>query len=98
MQGAGLAHHGDNLQDILRILTLWFNYGALPDVEQALQDGFNRVTVDTWLVVIPQARRKAPLRAPASTCTFAQGRSVRRFLCAALSSRAMQELAGYVSG
>ena len=56
MQGAGLAHHGDNLQDILRILTLWFNYGALPDVEQALQDGFNRVTVDTWLVVIPQAR------------------------------------------
>ncbi len=56
VQGAGLAHHGDNLQDILRILTLWFNYGALPDVEQALQDGFNRVTVDTWLVVIPQAR------------------------------------------
>ena len=56
MQGAGLAHHGDNLQDILRILTLWFNYGALPDVEQALQDGFDRVTVDTWLVVIPQAR------------------------------------------
>ena len=55
VQGAGLAHHGDNLQDILRILTLWFNYGALPDVEQALQDGFNRVTVDTWLVVIPQA-------------------------------------------
>jgi hypothetical protein len=67
VQGAGLAHHGDNLQDILRILTLWFNYGALPDVEQALQDGFNRVTVDTWLVVIPQARTSLRCRLPKSS-------------------------------
>lgn len=51
LTGAG---SGDNLQDILRILTLWFNHGAAADVEAALQDGFSRVSIDTWLVVIPQ--------------------------------------------
>ncbi|KAL4435039.1 hypothetical protein ABPG77_003864 [Micractinium sp. CCAP 211/92] len=43
-----------NLQDILRLLTLWFSYGAAPDVEAALADGFGHVSIDTWLVVIPQ--------------------------------------------
>ncbi|GAB4815427.1 hypothetical protein N2152v2_002473, partial [Parachlorella kessleri] len=43
-----------NLQDILRLLTLWFNYGAAPDVEAALQEGFSHVSIDTWLAVIPQ--------------------------------------------
>jgi hypothetical protein len=38
----------------LRILTLWFNHGSLPDVEAALQEGFQSVSIDTWLVVIPQ--------------------------------------------
>ncbi len=54
--GAGGAGAGENLQDILRILTLWFNHGAEADVEAALQDGFSRVSIDTWLVVIPQAQ------------------------------------------
>lgn len=43
-----------NLQDILRLLTLWFSYGAAPDVEAALAEGFGHVSIDTWLVVIPQ--------------------------------------------
>lgn len=43
-----------NLQDILRLLTLWFSHGAAPDVEAALQEGFGQVSIDTWLVVIPQ--------------------------------------------
>eukprot|EP00887_Chlorella_sp_A99_P006163 scaffold3.g6163.t1 len=43
-----------NLQDILRLLTLWFTYGAAVDVEAALQEGFGHVSIDTWLVVIPQ--------------------------------------------
>ncbi|KAI3435635.1 hypothetical protein D9Q98_001694 [Chlorella vulgaris] len=43
-----------NLQDILRLLTLWFSYGAAPDVEAALVDGFGHVSIETWLVVIPQ--------------------------------------------
>uniref|UniRef100_A0A7R9YR22 Serine/threonine-protein kinase TOR n=1 Tax=Chlamydomonas euryale TaxID=1486919 RepID=A0A7R9YR22_9CHLO len=43
-----------NLQDILRLLTLWFNHGSYPDVEAALEEGFQLVSIDTWLVVIPQ--------------------------------------------
>lgn len=51
---------GSNLQDILRLLTLWFQYGSAPDVEAALADGFGHVNIDTWLVVIPQARLVLP--------------------------------------
>ncbi len=29
-------------------------------MQKALQDGFNLVSIDTWLVVIPQARAHAP--------------------------------------
>ena len=43
-----------NLQDILRLLTLWFNHGYHPDVRAALEEGFGHVSIDTWLVVIPQ--------------------------------------------
>ena len=53
---AGEASRGSNLQDILRLLTLWFSHGAAPDVEKALEEGFQHVSIDTWLVVIPQAR------------------------------------------
>jgi FKBP12-rapamycin complex-associated protein len=45
---------GGCLQDILRLLTLWFNHGAAAEVERALEDGFQHVSIDTWLVVIPQ--------------------------------------------
>eukprot|EP00002_Diphylleia_rotans_P004010 TRINITY_DN1288_c0_g1_i6.p1 TRINITY_DN1288_c0_g1~~TRINITY_DN1288_c0_g1_i6.p1 ORF type:complete len:2340 (-),score=509.17 TRINITY_DN1288_c0_g1_i6:204-7223(-) len=43
-----------NLQDTLRLLTLWFQYGAEKEVETALIDGFNTVSIDTWLKVVPQ--------------------------------------------
>jgi hypothetical protein len=52
--GAGEALRGANLQDILRLLTLWFNHGNSPEVEVALNEGFGHVSIDTWLVVIPQ--------------------------------------------
>ena len=52
----GEAMRGANLQDILRLLTLWFNHGNAPEVEEALKEGFNHVSIDTWLVVIPQVR------------------------------------------
>eukprot|EP00494_Astrolonche_serrata_P002244 UN02250 len=42
------------LQDILRLLNLWFNHGYLEDVKRALDEGFNNISVDTWLEVIPQ--------------------------------------------
>ncbi|KAJ7946192.1 Serine/threonine-protein kinase TOR, partial [Quillaja saponaria] len=44
----------DSLQDILRLLTLWFNHGATAEVQMALQTGFSLVNINTWLVVLPQ--------------------------------------------
>ena len=43
-----------SLQDILRLLTLWFEHGQRPKVREAVIDGFEKVSVDTWLAVIPQ--------------------------------------------
>lgn len=42
------------MQDILRLLTLWFNHGANTEVQMALQEGFSHVNIDTWLAVLPQ--------------------------------------------
>ncbi len=42
------------LQDTLRILTLWFKHGPHKEVEAVLQEGFQTVSIDTWLQVIPQ--------------------------------------------
>eukprot|EP00741_Cyanophora_paradoxa_P013831 tig00020710_g13351.t1 len=62
---------GEQLQDVLRLLTLWFKYGHQPRVEHALTHGFQtlpidtwlagdlhptNLPIDTWLAVIPQAR------------------------------------------
>lgn len=44
----------NSLQDTLRLITLWFKYGYNNDVNSALRDGFNGVSIDTWLQVIPQ--------------------------------------------
>ncbi len=43
-----------SLQDILRLLTLMFNHETEREVEAALAEGFRRVSIDTWLKVIPQ--------------------------------------------
>lgn len=45
---------GHNLQDILRLLTLWFEFGNDKNVEAALEEGFNALSIDFWLPVIPQ--------------------------------------------
>jgi FKBP12-rapamycin complex-associated protein len=45
---------GNALQDTLRLLTLWFKYGYQQDVNLAIAEGFNSVSIDTWLQVIPQ--------------------------------------------
>ncbi|KAI5426799.1 ATP-dependent helicase NAM7 [Lathyrus oleraceus] len=43
-----------SLQDILRLLTLWSNHGAIAEVQMALTKGFSLVNINTWLVVLPQ--------------------------------------------
>ncbi|KAM7263834.1 hypothetical protein ACFE04_001517 [Oxalis oulophora] len=52
--GANAKGVDDSLQDILRLLTLWFNHGATAEVQMALQKGFAHVNINTWLVVLPQ--------------------------------------------
>ncbi|OMO63404.1 hypothetical protein COLO4_32473 [Corchorus olitorius] len=52
--GANSKGVDDSLQDILRLLTLWFNHGATAEVQMALQTGFAHVNINTWLVVLPQ--------------------------------------------
>ena len=42
------------LQDMLRLLTLWFKYGATAEVDIAVQNGFDAIAIDTWLSVTPQ--------------------------------------------
>lgn len=50
-----IALHSENsLQDTLRLLTLWFKFGAQDEVSHAIASGFSTVEVDTWLEVIPQ--------------------------------------------
>jgi len=44
----------NSLQDTLRLITLWFKYGYNVEVNAAVNDGLNRVSIDTWLQVIPQ--------------------------------------------
>ena len=52
-----------SLQNTLRLLTLWFIHGANASVVDVLQEGFNSVTIDNWLQVIPQliARIHSPI-------------------------------------
>ncbi|KAK7093536.1 serine/threonine-protein kinase mTOR-like isoform X2 [Littorina saxatilis] len=44
----------NSLQDTLRLLTLWFDYGQWPDVYEALTEGIKSIQIDNWLQVIPQ--------------------------------------------
>ncbi|TMW66398.1 hypothetical protein Poli38472_004163 [Pythium oligandrum] len=44
----------DVTKDVLRLLTLWFAHGHRPDVHTAMVTGFQDVSIDTWLDVIPQ--------------------------------------------
>ncbi|XP_077998557.1 serine/threonine-protein kinase mTOR-like [Glandiceps talaboti] len=49
-----LSTGGNSLQDTLRLLTLWFDYGQWPDVYEGLVEGIKTIQIDTWLQVIPQ--------------------------------------------
>ncbi|CAG9564541.1 unnamed protein product [Danaus chrysippus] len=46
--------HGSSLQDTLRLLTLWFDYGHHPAVHEALLEGIRTIEINVWLQVIPQ--------------------------------------------
>lgn len=44
----------NSLQDTLRLLTLWFKFGGIPEAAQAMSDGFGMVKIDNWLQAVPQ--------------------------------------------
>ncbi|CUM64043.1 uncharacterized protein PRCAT00001631001 [Priceomyces carsonii] len=46
--------NSNSLQDTLRLLTLWFKFGGIPEASHAMTEGFNMVKIDNWLEVIPQ--------------------------------------------
>lgn len=46
--------NGNSLQDTLRLLTLWFEYGQWPEVYEAIIEGIRLIEINTWLQVIPQ--------------------------------------------
>lgn len=43
-----------SLQDALRLLTLWFTFGGIPEATQEISEGFNMTSMSTWLEVLPQ--------------------------------------------
>lgn len=53
-RSVSLSGGGNSLQDTLRLLNLWFNYGQWSEVYDALVDGIKSIRIDTWLQVIPQ--------------------------------------------
>lgn len=44
--------HGNSLQDTLRLLTLWFEYGQWPEVYEAIINGIRLIEINTWLQVL----------------------------------------------
>jgi FKBP12-rapamycin complex-associated protein len=42
------------LQDVLRLLTVWFRYGESEIVHEAVEQGLRDTSIDTWVQVIPQ--------------------------------------------
>lgn len=55
---------GNSLQDTLRLLTLWFKFGYVESVAEAVNEGFNSVIIDTWLEVIPQIIARITVPSP----------------------------------
>ena len=56
---------GSSLQDTLRLLTLWFDYGHWEPVLQALTEAKKSVPIETWLQVIPQLIARIDMPYPA---------------------------------
>jgi len=51
----GASHKHSNIQDTLRLLTIWFKHaGTNKEAEHAIRKGFSTVSIVTWLEVMPQ--------------------------------------------
>ncbi|XP_039269325.2 serine/threonine-protein kinase mTOR-like [Styela clava] len=45
---------GNSLQDTLRVLTLWFDYGDKQKIYEAVVEDIETIQIENWLQVIPQ--------------------------------------------
>ena len=50
-QSIALSSSINSLQDTLRLLTLWFEFGHWQDVNDVLVEGIRTVQIDNWLQV-----------------------------------------------
>eukprot|EP01130_Rhizamoeba_saxonica_P013003 TRINITY_DN5522_c0_g1_i2.p1 TRINITY_DN5522_c0_g1~~TRINITY_DN5522_c0_g1_i2.p1 ORF type:complete len:981 (+),score=219.79 TRINITY_DN5522_c0_g1_i2:47-2944(+) len=44
----------NNLQDVLRLLTLWFQHAEISNVNDEIEEAISQLPLETWLQVIPQ--------------------------------------------
>ena len=42
------------LQNLLRLLKIWFNYGDQPEIEAIISSGFETISLEVWMNVLPQ--------------------------------------------
>ena len=42
------------LQNLLRLIKLWFSYGDQPEEERLIRESFEKIDVTSWLAIIPQ--------------------------------------------
>ena len=52
------------LQDTLRLITLWFNYGTREGVHQELEKELDKISPDTWMAVVPQLIARMHMNSP----------------------------------
>jgi hypothetical protein len=59
-----------NLQDILRLLGVWFEYGGNATVAKEIAAAIKIIPLDTWLQAIPQLIARLLVCACAACCDF----------------------------
>lgn len=42
------------IQNVLRLVDLWFNYGFDNNVNELITKKFDQINVDVWLLIVPQ--------------------------------------------
>jgi FKBP12-rapamycin complex-associated protein len=42
------------LQDILRLMKLWFKHGSIVEIDKIIRNGFETIGIEVWTQVIPQ--------------------------------------------
>eukprot|EP00924_Labyrinthula_sp_SR-Ha-C_P000845 augustus_masked-scaffold_7-processed-gene-5.10-mRNA-1 protein AED:0.32 eAED:0.32 QI:0/-1/0/1/-1/1/1/0/1963 len=52
----GLSHakNATIITDLLKLLELWFDHGDIPEVSEAVEEGFSTINLSVWFNVIPQ--------------------------------------------